>query len=89
MSKISDLFNECEASTPQDIKQRVDWSFQIADKIDGILKARGMSQKEFAKQIGRSEAEVCRWVGGTHNFTLATLAKISAALGVPLISIAG
>lgn len=87
MNKTSELFNECVAAIPQDIKQRVDWSCQIADKIDCILKERGMTQKEFAHQIGRSEAEVCRWVGGTHNFTLATLAKISATLGVPLISV--
>ena len=87
MSKTSDLFNECVASTPQDVKQRVDWSFQIADKIADALKERGMTQKEFAHQIGRSEAEVCRWVGGTHNFTLATLAKISATLDMPLISV--
>lgn len=88
MSKTSELFSECVKNTPQDVKQRVDWSFQIADKIAGILKERGMTQKEFAKQVGRSEAEVCRWVGGTHNFTLATLAKISATLGVPLIDVA-
>lgn len=88
MSKTSELFNECVASTPQDVKQRVDWSFQIADKIADTLKARGMTQKEFAHQIGRSEAEVCRWVGGTHNFTLSTLAKISTTLDVPLISVA-
>ena len=87
MSKTSELFNECLAATPQDVKQCIDWSFQIADKIDSVLKERGITQKEFAKQIGRSEAEVCRWVGGTHNFTLATLAKISSALGVPLIHV--
>ena len=87
MSKTSDLFNECVATTPKDVKQRVDWSFQIADKIADALKERGMTQKEFAHQIGRSEAEVCRWVGGTHNFTLATLAKISTTLDVPLISV--
>ena len=87
MSKTSELFNECLAATPQDVKQRIDWSFQIVDKIDSVLKERGITQKEFAKQIGRSEAEVCRWVGGTHNFTMATLAKISPALGVPLIHV--
>ena len=87
MSKTSELFNECLTATPQDVKQRIDWSFQIADKIDSVLKERGITQKEFAKQIGRSEAEVCRWVGGTHNFTLATLAKSSSALGVPLIHV--
>ena len=87
MSRTSELFNECVAATPKDIQQRVDWSFRIADKIDGILKERGLTQKEFARQIGRSEAEVCRWVGGTHNFTLSTLAKISTVLGVPLITV--
>ena len=87
MSRTADLFDECVAATPDDIKQRVEWSFQIADKIDSILKERGMTQKEFARQIGRSEAEVCRWVGGTHNFTLATLAKISTVLNVSIITI--
>lgn len=87
MNRTAELFNECVAATPDDIKQRVEWSFEIADKIDGILKQRGMTQKEFARKVGRSEAEVCRWVGGTHNFTLATLAKISAVLDVPIISV--
>ena len=66
--------------------------FVINDSITGedIKRIRvllEMTQKEFAQQVSRSEAEVCRWVGGTHNFTLATLAKISAALGVPLITV--
>ena len=34
MSKTAELFNECVAATPKDIKQRVEWSFEIADKID-------------------------------------------------------
>ena len=42
MSKTSELFNECLAATPQDVKQRIDWSFQIADKIDSVLKERGI-----------------------------------------------
>lgn len=87
MNRTAELFNECIEANPNAIKQRVEWSFEIADKIDGILKQRGMTQKEFARKVGRSEAEVCRWVGGTHNFTLATLAKISAALDVPIISV--
>ncbi|MBQ1732505.1 MAG: helix-turn-helix transcriptional regulator [Bacteroidales bacterium] len=87
MNRTAELFNESIEATPNDIKQRVEWSFEIADKIDGILKQRGMTQKEFARKVGRSEAEVCRWVGGTHNFTLATLAKISAALDVPIIAV--
>ena len=87
MSKTSELFDQCIKEIPQDIKLRVDWSFRIADEISRILKEKKMTQKEFAKLVGHSEAEVCRWVGGTHNFTLSTLALISTALGYPLINI--
>jgi len=34
-----------------------------------------------------TQAEVSRWLSGNHNFTLATLAKISVALGVNLITV--
>ena len=87
MTRTQLLFEECINTTPEDIRQQVDLSFQIADKIAAILQQRGMTQKEFAHKIGRSEAEVSRWVGGTHNFTIATLAKISSTLGVPIISV--
>ena len=87
MSKTSELFDKCVSEIPQDIKLRVDWSFFIADEISRILKEKKMTQKEFAKLVCRSEAEVCRWVGGTHNFTLSTLALISVALETPLIMI--
>lgn len=87
MTRTQQLFEECINTTPEDVKLRVDLSFQIADKIVAILQQRGMTQKEFAHKIGHSEAEVSRWVGGTHNFTIATLAKISSTLGVPIISV--
>lgn len=87
MSKTEQLFQECLDATPDDLKKRMEWSFQIADLIAETLKAQGLSQKDFARKIGHSTAEVCRWVGGTHNFTLATLAKISDTLGVDLIRV--
>ena len=46
-----------------------------------------MTNKEFAKLVGKTEAEVSRWLGGTHNFTLKTIARISAALGCEIIKV--
>ena len=37
--------------------------------------------------MGKTEAEVSRWVGGTHNFTLRTIAKISSAIETDLIRV--
>ena len=39
------------------------------------------------KMMGKTETEVSRWLSGTHNLTLATLCKISVALGQDVITI--
>lgn len=83
------LFNKIADDTPEDSKTKVDWSFSISTAIDEALKRNGMGKKELASLTGTSPAAVTRWLGGNHNFTLSTLAKISSVLGVPLISVAG
>ena len=85
--KTSTLFQQALSEVPKDLKIQIDLSFALADKLDAILNEKGLSQKEFAKMIGKTEAEVSRWLGGTHNFTLKTIAKISSVLNVDLISV--
>lgn len=85
--KTTTMFREAVAQVPNDVRIEVDLSFAIADKIDAILKQKGMTQKEFARKMGKTEAEVSRWVGGTHNFTLRTIAKISNVLGEQILTV--
>jgi DNA-binding transcriptional regulator YiaG len=85
--KTSNLFKQEVAKVPIDVKLELDLSFAIADKIDAILKRIGMSQKEFAKKMNKTEAEVSRWLSGTHNFTIKTIAKITSVLGEKIIVI--
>ena len=35
--------------------------------------------------MGKTETEVSRWLSGTHNFTIATIAKITKVLGEAII----
>ncbi|MBQ5828379.1 MAG: helix-turn-helix transcriptional regulator, partial [Bacteroidales bacterium] len=70
-----------------EIKKEMDISFAIADKLSQVLAERNLSQKEFAKQIGKTEPEVSRWLSGSHNFTIRTIAKLSAYLNEDLISV--
>ena len=83
------LFHKILDETPQEIKTQTDWQFGIADIIYNRLQELGMSKKELASRCGTSPAAVSRWVGGGQNFTLSTLARISSALGIPLISVQG
>ena len=85
--KTTTMFRDAVAQIPNDVRIEVDLSFAIADKIDAILKQKGMTQKEFARKMGKTEAEGSRWVGGTHNFTLRTIAKISDVLGERILTI--
>ena len=81
------IFQDELNEIPDDVKKEVDWSFAIADKIEKVLNERNITHKEWPSQIGKTEAEISRWVSGTHNFTLRTLAKISVALGEDLIKL--
>ena len=84
---FSPVLQEALDAIPQHLKKRRDWSFEISDRIDVLLKRKGMTRKEFARKAGCTENEVSRWLCGTHNFTLATLARISDALGEDIIRV--
>ena len=64
-------------------------SAAIIARIDAILKKKGMTQRELARKLGRSEAVVSRWTTGFPNLTLKSIAEISTALGEPLIQVTG
>jgi transcriptional regulator with XRE-family HTH domain len=59
----------------------------IATKVARILKEKGMSKGEFAEKLGKSPSEISKWLSGTHNFTIKTIAKIENTLGESLIYI--
>ena len=77
--------NEIRATIEPETKKQLDWAVDIANRIYEILEEKNLSQKEFAILMGKTETEVSRWLSGTHNLTLATLAKISIALGEDII----
>ena len=57
----------------QEVRQQVDLSFQIVDRIHEILTEKGIKQKDLTVQLGKKEAEISKWMLGTHNFTIDTL----------------
>ena len=67
------------------VKIEMEWSADIVDKINFLLKKKGMTHRDLAKTIGCNETQIIRWTKGFPNYTLSSLAKISDALGEPLI----
>ena len=75
-----------QTMTPE-MKKQMELSVSIANRIYEILDERGMSQKDLARALGKTETEVSRWLSGMHNLTTATIAKISVALGQDIIQV--
>ena len=83
------IMDDIRGRMSPEMKKKMEMSVSIANKIYDILEARGMSQKDLAKMLGKTETEVSRWLSGMHNLTIGTIAKISIALGEDIIVIAG
>jgi antitoxin component HigA of HigAB toxin-antitoxin module len=64
-------------------------SFQISNRIDSLMKKQGLTKKQFADALGHRPSEVTKWLSGEHNFTLKTIASLSAFFGEPLIRVEG
>ena len=86
--KTNKIMDEIRSNISPEMKLQMEMSVAIANRIYEILETRGMSQKDLAKKLGKTETEVSRWLSGTHNLTLATICKISAALEADVVKVA-
>lgn len=86
MKRSSILGNRRKSVSPY-VREKENLSFQIVDRIHEILKSKGLQQKDLANMLGKSEAEISKWMRGTHNFTIDTLVKIETALDAPIVEV--
>lgn len=59
----------------------------IADRLQSILDELGWKKKDLAEKLGKNPSEVTKWLSGSHNFTMDTLAEIEQATGKSLIQV--
>ena len=87
MKDIRNRYREMVGQVPPQIKEEINLSFAISNKIDVLMRERGLSKKQFADQIGKRPSEITRWLSGQHNFTVSTLAMLSSFFGKSIISV--
>lgn len=86
MKRSSVLERRRQLVNPE-VRQSVDLSFQIVDRIHEVLAQKNLRQKDLALLLGKKEAEISKWMRGTHNFTIDTLVAIENALGAPILEV--
>lgn len=81
---LMEIFDEI----PREKREETRLSFAISNRLDALMRERGLNKKQFAEAIGKRPNEITRWLSGEHNFTLATIAMLSAFFGKPIITVA-
>lgn len=82
------MINLLERITPDPAIDRfIGTSFDLSDRIHEILESKGLTQKDLAEMLGKKESQVSKWMTGTHNFTIKTLALLEVKLGASIFQI--
>lgn len=85
MSNYQEITNFFEQKGPEDIEIFVDKNLDISQQVFALLEEKGWNQTDLARELGKSNAEVSKWLSGMHNLTLRSIAKLEAVLGSDII----
>lgn len=88
MKKAQDSLQELIDTIPLEVQLQTKLSVSIAKRIETLMHGKGLSKKQFAEALDRRPSEITKWLSGEHNFTIATLSRISAFFGEPIITVA-
>jgi len=83
MALLDDLLAEI---TPEQ-QARTDRKMRIAVMIADAMQAKNLGKKQFADKIGRKPSEITKWLSGTHNFTVETIADIERTLKIKILNL--
>lgn len=78
---------EISDEIPREKREETRLSFAISNRIDTLMRQRGLNRKQLAEALGKRPNEITRWLSGEHNFTLATIAKLSTFFGNPIVDV--
>jgi transcriptional regulator with XRE-family HTH domain len=65
----------------------VNFSGDLADRLQLIMEQKGISSAELGVKMGVSELEVSRWLSGMQNLTLRNVASLEAALDTEVVMV--
>ena len=81
----SKILKEILDETPKEVDIFVKLYGDIVVRVHQIMKERGLNQKDLAERLGKTPSEISKWLNGNHNFTLASIAKLTAELNEPIL----
>ena len=81
------LFRQCLSEVDNRTRTQFELSFAISERLNSILKKKGITQHDLAQRLGKRDSEISKWLTGRHNFTTGTIANIENAIGEKIIQV--
>ncbi|NCA85666.1 MAG: XRE family transcriptional regulator [Clostridia bacterium] len=85
MAKLKEMLEKIRERTTPEQSQFVNDNMEIVDYIYEVMEKKNMRPADLAKALGKTPAEISKWLSGSHNFTLLSLSKIAAVLDETII----
>lgn len=83
MTLLDNLLAEITSAQQTDTDRKM----RIASIINDAMRAKGLGKKQFADKVGRKPSKITKWLSGTHNFTIETLADIEKVLNIEILNL--
>lgn len=87
MKRTDITLDQMMGFVPEYIKKETDLEFRVSDRLAKLMKEKGVSKVSLAHDLGKRPSEITKWLSGQHNFTLRTIAMLSAYFGKPIITL--
>lgn len=81
----SKFYQKIVSKIPKEMSAFTDKSMDISLRINALMEARNLSQKDLATALKKSPSQVSNWLAGNHNFTLKTITQLETYFGEPII----
>lgn len=81
----SKIFQEMLDEVPKETEIFARLYADLVLRVNSILAEKGLTQRALAEQLDKSPSEINKWLSGSHNFTLRSIAKLEAELGETLL----
>jgi transcriptional regulator with XRE-family HTH domain len=81
------FIEERKKMIPDETKVFVKMSLDILERIHEIMESRRLTYKDLATALDKDQSEISKWINGSQNFTIKTLAKLQVALKEEIITI--
>ena len=85
MAEISKMVKEIRDRTLSEDQGYIRKNMAIVDEVYTILRRKNMKPVELARRMGKSPSELSKWLSGSHNLTLQSIARMEAALEEDII----